>query len=243
MAGIITALLCSGSEEGAVPDGCEKTPFEEYILLLGLIGLPFIVFIATRIAGSGAIVQRYMLPSALAIQISASYLLRGDLDGGRSSLFAIFLALTVATNDAQFWLTELHQRGKIVSQATVLEKMLDSTPYSDLPIVISDGTEYLPIFRYASPEICKSLSEYCRCSGCTLPIRVVTAWIKLLLLWRSPYLPIQVQQYPSFCISASHFFVVFHNGRPVRIGGPHVSCMTEIRSPLWRWNKTEGSFS
>ncbi len=147
---VILGAIAFPSDRGGAHGARDETPFHEYVLVLSLIALPFIIFIGTRI-GHGGMYERYMLPAALGIEVSASYILK-RLGNSAVVLFAVFLGCGILIEDGNFWLSQFSHPGGMISPATSLETMVDSTPYGDLPVVISDGLDYLPIAHYASPE-------------------------------------------------------------------------------------------
>ncbi len=147
---VILSAIRFPSDRGGAHGVREETPFHEYILVLSLLALPFIILIGTWI-GHGGMTERYMLPAALGIEVSASYILK-RLGNPAVVLFAVFLGCGILLEDGNFWLSQFPHPGRMVSPATSLETMVDSTPYGNLPVVISDGLDYLPIAHYASPE-------------------------------------------------------------------------------------------
>lgn len=160
----ILATMRSAPSTKAQDDGMtnarsSETPFEEHVLLIALILLPSIVFIATKVA-YGAMTERYVLPAGLGIMIAAGYVL-ARLERNGVYIFAVFICFVVVFQEARFWQTQAHNRAALVSPAKAVENLVASAPTSnscsELPIVIPNGQEFLPIAHYASSEYASRL--------------------------------------------------------------------------------------
>jgi hypothetical protein len=205
-AGLAVALLSPGTFS---PPGTDA-PLHEVVLALGFLALPFIGFVATKI-GHGIMVNRYVLPGVLGMAMAGGYLLQWS---GRKSvaIFAVFVLSVVAFQERSFWVTHRGHLTAVHSPAEDLERLLSGLPrYRDLPVVISDGLDYLPIAHYASPE------EGRRIVSVVDPAASVTyqgndILEKSLSILRS-YTPLQVQDFPAF--AAEHrMFLLYSRGGP-----------------------------
>jgi uncharacterized membrane protein len=146
----LLALLFSGNEVAY-----SDAPSEEYVLLLSLIFLPFVVFLVTRIT-HGGLTERYLLPTALSIVLSTGYLLK-QLNQRILMLLGIFLMCTIASGDGQFLRTQIRHPGRLSPQTASLETLLRSAGHEDLPVVVSNGLDYLPLTHYASGDLAQRL--------------------------------------------------------------------------------------
>jgi Dolichyl-phosphate-mannose-protein mannosyltransferase len=199
--GVVAAMISNSGDEEAISTS-ERAPFQEYVLALSLIALPFIVYVATRIAHSG-MAHRYSLPAILGILVAAGYIL--PRSGRRSvALYAVLIGFALLFQEARFWHSELGS-GKMVSPATALERMVNSTGYGDLAVVVSDGLDYAPIAHYASPESARRFMalvdvpaaiEFCGSDS-----------VDQGLLGLPLYLPLQVYEFSSFAPSHPTFLL------------------------------------
>ncbi len=130
----------------------DQIPFHEYVLVLTLIGLPFVGFVVTRLA-HGGMNSRYVLSAVLGIPLAAGCVLP-RLERQILMVLAVFLGLSLALQEMSFWRSH---PGKAGSPVDSVESLVNSTGRSDLPVVISAGILYLPIAHYASPEWRKRL--------------------------------------------------------------------------------------
>jgi hypothetical protein len=144
MAGLI-GFFALNSKGAAAP----STPAHESVLVLGLLALPFIGYVAAKLTHSG-MTERYVLAAVLGISLAAGCIL--PLLDRKSVLLAVgFLAALLAVQEAAFWVAHAHQLTGFDSPADSLGSLVTSAGHPDLPVVISDGLEYLPIAHYATP--------------------------------------------------------------------------------------------
>jgi Dolichyl-phosphate-mannose-protein mannosyltransferase len=124
--------------------------FHEYVLVVLLFGLPFVACAAAKLV-HGALDDRYTLSAVLAYPLGAGYILRRS---NRAvvilSAFLIFSALTI--REVDFWRSPRGRVGELISPATVVETLVTAAGHPDLPVLLSDLTDYLPLLHYASPE-------------------------------------------------------------------------------------------
>lgn len=124
--------------------------FHEYVLVWALLGLPFVTFIAVKLS-HGGFDQRYVLPAVLAFPLGAGYILPQ-----LNRYIAIFLVIPIlclfTVHETRFWNAQRGHFGKVVSPADSVERVVSAAGYPDLPVVVSDGHDYLQMAYYASPE-------------------------------------------------------------------------------------------
>ena len=129
---------------GAVRAACMANPFfHEHVLVWALLGLPFVAFAAAKLA-HGGMDDRYVLESVLAVPLGAGYILP-RLNRRITLLLAILLLSILAVQEARFWASQRGHFGKVVSPVASVERMVNLAGHPDLPVVVSDGGEFLPV--------------------------------------------------------------------------------------------------
>lgn len=187
-----------------------NTPPHELVLVLVFLALPFIAFVATKIA-HGTMINRYVLSSVLGILMACGYLLQW-LGRRGVALFAVFLLSILAFQERSFWKVHGGHLAGVHSPTEDLERILSGlTSYRDLPVVISDGLDYLPIAHYSTPEQTR------RFASLVDPAASVTYQgsdnVDKALLAQSAYSPLQVYGFPDF-VSQHRRFLLYSRGGP-----------------------------
>ncbi|MGB8786135.1 MAG: glycosyltransferase family 39 protein [Candidatus Acidiferrales bacterium] len=126
-----------------------ESTFDEQVLILALLGLPFAGYVVTKVA-HGGLTERYMLPAVLGVSLALGYI---SPRLGRTSvtLLAAFLLFGVGAQEAGFWLSH---RGPVTDSkwsANSIERLVKAAGHEDLPVVVSDGLEFLPLVHYGGP--------------------------------------------------------------------------------------------
>jgi len=127
----------------------ETAPANEYVLVLSMLALPFIGFAAAKLTHSG-ITDRYVLATVLGISLAAGCILP-RLDRRTVTLAAGLLVVLLAVQESAFWLAHIGRLTGFDSPAASIERLTSAAAYPDLPVVVSDGFQYLPIAHYAAP--------------------------------------------------------------------------------------------
>ena len=122
--------------------------FHEHALVLTLLCLPFIAFAGAR-TGHGGWNHRYALAGVLGIPLAAGYILPRWKRGVVAAL-AIFIFYAVAAQEVRFWTSYSRNGAGFASPAISVENFVGAAGHPDLPVVISDGIQFLPIAHYAS---------------------------------------------------------------------------------------------
>ena len=124
---------------------------QERWLAVALLALPIIAFVAVK-AAHGGFVERYVLPAVLGMPLAFAYSLR--FFGRKATpLFALFVLTMVLLQEGFFWTSESRAFGHFINPADSVEHLVASAnPSPGLPIVISDGHDYLEDSHYASPD-------------------------------------------------------------------------------------------
>ena len=120
-----------------------EVPVEEYVIVLAFLLLPFVGYAATRVM-HGGLVHRYVLSSLLGISVAVAYLARWA--GARASalLLALMLAFVVF-RDARYWMVDARTPAPV---PMVQEDVLQAAAAENLPLVISNPFDYLPMAYY-----------------------------------------------------------------------------------------------
>jgi len=127
-------------------------PFShEHVLVWGLLGLPFVAYAVTKFA-HGGMDHRYVLESVLAVPLGAGYILP-RLNRRITLLLAILLLSILAVQEERFWASQRGHFGKVISPVDSIERIVNSAGHPDLPVVVSDGGEFLPFVYYAPPYL------------------------------------------------------------------------------------------
>lgn len=124
--------------------------FPEYVLCASLLALPLVILAAARITGGG-MTARYALPALLGVPAALAYL-AAPLRRAGAVAVALLVLLAVGNHERQFWSGRSGHFGEFVSPGKPLEEMLRQAGHDDLPVVISNGLDYLSIVHYAPPE-------------------------------------------------------------------------------------------
>lgn len=187
----------------------DEVPIQEHVLALGLLVLPFVMYVALKLL-HGGFSPRYLLLTVLGFALAVSYLLPA-LDRRLATLFSILLFVSLGAQEAVFWRFELHMLGKNPSSMEGVERLVAAAGYSHLPVVDSDPLDYLPLAYYASPELNRRTLFVV-----DIPAAITYAGSdtadKCILALR-PYLNLHAYQFEDF--AASHpAFLVYSDGRP-----------------------------
>lgn len=146
---ILSVIALRGLDEDA-----EDSSRQERWLTVGLLALPVVGYAVTKIA-HGGLAERYVLPMVLGLPLGFAWML-GQFGRRAVALFAGFVLIAVTLQEGFFWKAESGTFGKAVSPVDAVERLVDSAPSRlDLPIVVSDGHDYVPLAYYASPDWAK----------------------------------------------------------------------------------------
>ena len=97
----ILRLIAAVAMESTTPATNANTQAHEYVLVLGLLGLPSISFLVAKITHTG-MTERYVLSSILGISVAAAYILP-LLNRSGVTLATSFLLALLAVQEASFW--------------------------------------------------------------------------------------------------------------------------------------------
>lgn len=123
---------------------------QEYVLAVGFVALPLVVLAGAKVAGGG-MTARYALPVLLGVALGVGHIL-APLKQWATALVAVAVLFAVGNHERQFWKSRPAHFATFVSPAAPLEELLKQTGREDLPVVISNGLDYLSIVHYAPPQ-------------------------------------------------------------------------------------------
>ena len=130
--------------------------FHEHVLVWGLLGLPLVVYVATKIA-HGGFDHKYVLESVLVVPLGSAYILP-RLNRKVVVLLAVLSVSVLLVQETRFWISQRGHIGEIRSPAVPVEALANLAGHSDLPVVVRlDTLDYLSFVYYASPRLAKRL--------------------------------------------------------------------------------------
>lgn len=179
----------------------------ERVLVWALLGLPFAAFVATKLA-HGGLDHKYVLPCVLAVPLGAGCILP-RLNRGIVVLLAILVLSVLAVQEVTFWASQHGHLGEAVPRVAAVESMVNSAGHPDLPVMVSDGDDYLPFVYYAPPEFARRFVDVVDPPRAIAYIGNDTVEKDLLRL--RPYYPVQVYEFRTFASSHASF-LLYSNG-------------------------------
>jgi hypothetical protein len=124
-------------------------------------------------------------------------------------LFGVFLCFGVAAQETSFWIHQRHHVWKIISPATEVERLVNSTNQRDLPIVVSGAHDYFQLAFYGSSGFAARVVEMVDPSQ-ELIYSETDSVDKQLLILRD-YLPLHVYEFNKF-VSQHPAFLLYSTG-------------------------------
>jgi hypothetical protein len=174
------------------------------VLWLALFALPIIGFVAAKVMHSG-LIDRYVLPAVLAIPIGFARTLP-RLSRRAVWALALFVVVAISLQEISFWSIHRHIVPRLEDPSASLEALLESAHQpQDLPVVISDGIDYLPLAHYAQPDLAARLVAFVD------PQEAVTRSgsdsVDLNLIVLPTAIPLRVSPYSQFAALHSDFLL------------------------------------
>jgi 4-amino-4-deoxy-L-arabinose transferase-like glycosyltransferase len=175
----------------------------ELMLTLGLLAVPVVEYAVAK-STHGIFEGRHVLPVLLGTALGAGHLLRWSGRRGSIMLFAVFVLVAASLQEVSFWITQRLPLG-IESPADSVEKLVSSAGHSDLPVLVSDGVDYVQFAYYASPEWRE------RFVGAVDPLKAIrykgTDSLDLQLPLLTCCLPLQIYKFDLFAAQHPEFLV------------------------------------
>lgn len=171
-------------------------------LVIGLLGLPILVFAASRVAHVG-IALRYVLPTVLGVILALARIF-SRASTKTATLFSIFVFAVVGISELSFWRSV--PRHPAQAPDVRLEEMVQKAGRPELLVVVSDGLTYVQLAHYASP-----LSKQ-RLVYLADPERVIenvgADTLEKGILALRQYMPLQVRDFSEF-VRSHHEFLLY----------------------------------
>ena len=155
---LLLALAMAGTFTwGAVNNRAADDDSYQDLIVAVLLTLPLLGLLATKVTHAGYS-GRYFLPTVLGVPLAGAYAFRRT---GRRGIVLILagaiLLAAIARKEAAFWRGQRGHLGKLVTPAESIAPMVTAADHEDLPLVVSDGLDYLPLAYYASPALAKRI--------------------------------------------------------------------------------------
>ena len=181
----------------------QKPGFHEDVLVAGILLCPLIMFLATKISHTG-LMPRYMLPATIGVAIVFGY----GLSFFSRKIFVLVGALlfaNFAVQEAGFWFDfyQNYQLGFVTTWPAV--QLLRSANHVNLPVVVSEGHDYLELAHYAPPTQRERFVFLAAAAAAAKYHRPDTNDKELLIL--RDLAPLQVFEYEKFKQSHSEFLL------------------------------------
>lgn len=123
-------------------------PLQELVLVLSSMSLPLVGFAVAALAHSG-MTAKYLVPSLLGFPLALGFAIPRLPRWGflLPTVSAALLLYVLVPQERQFW---SNYNGQFVSPARFVEDFVTAGGHPDLPVVISDGHDFLQLQHYSS---------------------------------------------------------------------------------------------
>jgi 4-amino-4-deoxy-L-arabinose transferase-like glycosyltransferase len=179
-----------------------SVPLHEAMLVVGLLALPCVLFVVAKVTHSG-LANRYSFPSLLGFPLAAGYIL-ARLDRKVVALLGMFIFFSVAVQESLSWLGSLYQ-WKHPFSADSVGYLVKEAGEDQLPVVVSDGIDFLQIEHYASPEWAKRFA--CLVEPPKARIYAKTDNVDKNLLVLRSYVPLPIYEFQEFAANHPEFLL------------------------------------
>ncbi len=124
--------------------------FHENILASGFLLLPIVLFVIVKTTSHTLMAPRYLLTVSIGIVMIAAMGL-GFLSRSALKLIGVLLCAAIAVQEAGFWLSYygLYQLG--FREPQPVQELVLKAGHDELPVVVSEGHDYLETEHYAAP--------------------------------------------------------------------------------------------
>jgi hypothetical protein len=164
------------------------------VLALGFLWLPWIALIAGKLFGGG-VAARYTIGAALGLAIASSYV--AYWLGRRASAVMLMCLLTAfGAKETVFWAAEWYGRNMRRVDVAGFERLLDSAGDKRLPVVVTNGREFVPLAYYAPENVARRLVILLDPEAARELTGTDSIELDVQVLQR--YLPIAVESYDTF---------------------------------------------
>ena len=190
---------------GGLQESKGSVSLQEPLMILSFLSLPFVAIAATKLAHSG-MTSKYVLSTVLGFPLAVSYALPRSGRKGMALVFSIFLLL-LSSQEILFW-SSYH--GHFPSPADAVEDFVDSAGHGNLPVVVSDVQEFMPLAHYASPEWKKRFVSVVDPSQAVVYTGSDTGDKELPIL--ASYFPLNVYEFHTFAAEHPTFLLYSSHG-------------------------------
>ena len=164
------------------------------VLALGLLWMPWIALGIAKMT-DGGLAARYAIGTTLGLAMSASYV--SFWLGQRMSAVMLILLLTAfGSKEAVYWGAEWYGLNPTRVDVASFERLLESAQDPTLPIVVTNGMEFVPLTYYVSPPMSQRLVALIDREAAREHLGSDSIEVDLLVLQEC--LPITVQTYDAF---------------------------------------------
>jgi hypothetical protein len=184
----------------------------EHALLLGMLGMPFVVFVVTRIT-HGGFLDRYVLWASLPMVLIPSYVLP-RFRALSFLVLAVFLLAAAAREVLTLNSLRSHV-GRIMSPAASVERLVSTAGNPDLPVVVGTNNDYVQLSYYASPEWAKRFVAIEDPASAVAYIGTDSSDIELPIL--AKYGPFNVYDFAAFA-ATHHEFLLYSTSESATAG-------------------------
>jgi hypothetical protein len=171
-----------------------ESTFHLDVLTCGAILLPLFMLSATRVAHTG-LIPRYLLPTILGLVLGAGYGL-SLLSTRVVALVGVLLFFCIAIQETGFWLSYHEDRLLMVKAQPSGMALIQSTGHGELPVVVSEGHDYLEFNHYAPRALSQRLTFVADPEAAVAHHRPDTNDRNLLIL--RDFAPLNVVEYAKF---------------------------------------------
>jgi hypothetical protein len=133
----------------------EQITFHLDVLTAGILLTPFVMLFATRLTHTG-LIPRYLLPTILGVALGAGYGL-SLLNKKFVPLIAALLLFCIAVQEVGFWFSYHEARQLGLGTQPYAAGLIQSAGHSELPVVVSEGHDYLELDHYAPRALAQRL--------------------------------------------------------------------------------------
>jgi hypothetical protein len=164
------------------------------VLALGLLWLPGIALVAAKTAGGG-VAARYTIGAALGLALASGYVAYW-LGRRASALVLMCLLLAFASKETVFWGAEYYGRNVRQVDVTGFEQLLSHAGDRSLPVVVSNGRDFVSLAYYAPRDTASRLVALLDPDAARRHTGTDSIELDIQVLQR--YVPIVVQTYETF---------------------------------------------
>lgn len=130
----------------------EQPSIQVLAAIAALLALPFTIFLATTLV-HGGFTERYTLPTLVGMAVALGYLMRSQRRAV-IAIVAVVLVACFAKMEYRFWTLQRGAVWYVNCDVEGIQNLVASVGHPDLPVVVSDSMDMLPLSYYA-PSVWK----------------------------------------------------------------------------------------